>query len=311
MHASFRSLSYIVAAAECGSVTEAARRLNVSQPSVSAAIAQFEAEFGFDVFVRQHARGVRLTAAGERVVREARELLNHARDFGTVARNLGETLAGQIAVGAFPTLAIRFMPELLASLADTFPEIAVDLFEGDQDEILAGLASGHLEVALTYSFAVPDDVALERLLKLRPHAVLPEAHPLATAPSVSLADLAEEPFLLLDLPHSRDYFMRLFEAAGVQPRITHRSRSAELLRGMVGRGRGFTLHNAIPATPWTYDGARVAMVPLAGTCEPTEVALLIAKNVRTRPAVSAFMNHVRAMLTDDAGAHLSRLTCSR
>lgn len=288
-----RGLTYIVGAADCGNVTEAARRLNVSQPSISSAIAQFEAEFGVQLFVRQHSRGVSLTAAGERVVRDARALLAHAHDFAASVREMGESPAGEITVGAFPTLAIRFMPTLLATLEEVHPGLVVRLEEGDQDAILAGLASGRFEAALSYGFALPDDVEAEPLARLRPHAILPKAHRAANADAVTLAELADDPFLLLDLPHSRDYFLRLFAQEGVRPRIAHRSRSSELLRGLVGRGRGFTLHNATPATAATYDGGEVAMVPLAGEREPTEVMLLVSRRVRRRAAVAAFLDHVR------------------
>lgn len=293
MNTTLRGLSYIVAAADCANVSEAARRLNVSQPSVSAAIAQFEDEFGIQIFIRRHARGVMLTPAGERVVREARMLLTHAQDFSQLARDLGEGLTGEVVVGAFPTLAIRYMPHLLGTLAELHPGILVTLQEGDQDEILQGLAEGRIEVALSYAFAAPADIQVEPLRQLHPHAVLAADHPLAGEPAVDLAALAHEPFLLLDLPHSRDYFLRLFALEGAQPQIVHRSRSPELLRGLVASGRGYTLHNALPDTPFTYDGGRVAMVPLRGEREPTEVALLTLKRARRRPAVSALLDHMR------------------
>ncbi|ORE92903.1 LysR family transcriptional regulator [Stappia sp. 22II-S9-Z10] len=293
MHTSLRSLSYIVAAADAASVSEAARRLNVSQPSISAAIAHFEEACGVQLFIRRPARGVSLTPTGERVVREARMLLTHAEDFSQMVRELGEGLSGEVVIGAFPTLAIRYLPHLLDTLAQIHPRISIIMHEGDQDEILSGLAEGRIEVALSYTFAIPADVAVERLQRLHPHAVLTADHPLAAAAEIDLADLGDAPFMLLDLPHSRDYFLRLFAAEGVQPQIVHRSRSPELLRGLVARGRGYTLHNALPDTPFTYDGGRVAMVPLKGEREPTEVALLTSRRTRPRPAVAAFLDHVR------------------
>ena len=80
MQLSLRQLRYVVAAADAGNVTEAARRLNVSQPSISSAIAELEAYVGAPLFVRHHARGVTLTPAGERIVNDARLLLKHAED---------------------------------------------------------------------------------------------------------------------------------------------------------------------------------------------------------------------------------------
>ncbi|MEO1987217.1 MAG: LysR family transcriptional regulator [Martelella sp.] len=79
MDLSLRVLRYVVETADCGSVTEAAKRLQVSQPSISTALAQVEAQIGVQIFVRHHARGVTLSAAGQRFINEARLLLNHAR----------------------------------------------------------------------------------------------------------------------------------------------------------------------------------------------------------------------------------------
>jgi DNA-binding transcriptional LysR family regulator len=112
MRFSLRALRYMVETADAGSVTEAAKRLNISQPSISAALSEIEA--GIQVFVRHLAKGVTLSPAGQRLVNDARLLLNHARDFAQSAQSLGNTLHGEIVVGSFLTLATRFMPELLS-----------------------------------------------------------------------------------------------------------------------------------------------------------------------------------------------------
>ena len=91
------------------------------------------------LFIRHHARGVTLTPAGEKVVNEARLLLKHAQDFAQNASGLGDALKGEIAVGCFLTLAIRFLPGLLAGFAQRFPGITVALQEGDQEELIASL----------------------------------------------------------------------------------------------------------------------------------------------------------------------------
>src|SRR5688572_11635754 len=99
MQLSIRALRYFVATAEAGSVTQASRRVGVSQPSISAAIAQIEEDFRVQLFVRHHAKGLTLTPAGERILVEARGLLAHAREFQASAGALGEGLKGEIAVG--------------------------------------------------------------------------------------------------------------------------------------------------------------------------------------------------------------------
>jgi DNA-binding transcriptional LysR family regulator len=294
MQISLRALRYLVAAADCGNVTEAARRLNVSQPSISGAIAQLEAELAIPLFVRHHARGVTPTVAGQRLVNEARLLLNHAQDFTQSAQSLGDALRGEITIGCFLTVATRYMPALLSAFAQSHPGISVRLEEGDQDEIVAGLLSGRTEYALSYGYALPEDIEGERLADLPPHAMVGERHRLAGRGRISLKELAGDDFLLLDLPHSRDYFLGLLAACGMEPRIVFRSRSSELIRGLVGHGFGFTLHNAVARNSVAYDGSRLAVLPLDEDLPAVRVTSLRLRRQTTRPAVEAFAGFVRA-----------------
>ncbi len=299
MNMSLRQLRYLVAAADCGHVTSAAKRLNVSQPSISSAIAEVEAQIGVPLFIRHHARGVTLTPAGEKVVNEARLLLKHAQDFAQNAVGLGDALKGEIAVGCFLTLAIRFLPGLLAGFAQRFPGITVALQEGDQEELIASLMSGRTELALAYSFAVPDDIHSEPLIDLPPHAIVAANHPLANRKSVSLCELSDDPFILLDLPYSRDYFYGLFRAVGREPRVVFKSRSQELIRGLVAHGHGFAIQNAIPATTIAYDGNRIAVLALEDDLPATRIMMLRLKHYPARPAVQAFQGFVRGAFSRD------------
>ncbi|WP_421698087.1 LysR family transcriptional regulator [Ancylobacter sp.] len=294
MNISLRALRYVVATADFGNLTEAARHLNVSQPSISAAIAQFEAEYGVQVFVRHHAKGVTTTIAGTRIINEARLLLNHARDFGQNARAMADEVRGEIAVGCFWTIATHFMPGLLSTFAGSHPGITVSLDEGDQQLILDAVISGRTEMALSYEFARPEEVMAEPLAELPPYAVLHPDHPLAQRERISLADLRDEPFILLDLPHSRDYFMGLFHAVGVEPQIAFRSRAYELTRGLVGHGRGYTIQNVLPRTQITHDGGRVASVPLTDRLPPVRLVSLRLRRQTPRPAVEVFARHLKS-----------------
>jgi len=210
-------------------------------------------------------------------------LLKHARDFSQSAQELGGTLSGDIHVGAFLTLAVRFMPPLLARFARLEPRIAISLQEGDQEELMAMLASGRIELALGYNYALTDEVEADPLAELPPHVVVSATHPLAGRGCVSLTDLADEPFILLDLPHSRDCLFGLFRAVGVEPRIVFRTRSQELIRGLVAHGHGYGIQNAIPATTTAYDGGEIAVLAIAEALPPTRVMCLRLKRHAMRP----------------------------
>ena len=101
-----------------------------------------------------------------------------------------------------------------------------------------------------------------RVFTLPPYVLLPAGHKLAGRSKVTLAQLVGEPLALLDLPQSRDYFLGMFAAAGVEPDIRYRSSSVETLRALVGRGLAYTLLNRQPAAATSLDGNPV--VSLAG-----------------------------------------------
>jgi len=288
MELSLRVLRYVVAAADCGNVTAAAHQLRVSQPAVSSAIADLESAIGVQLFIRQHARGINLTPAGDRVVNEARLLLKHARDFMQTAQEFGGALAGDVAVGSFLTLAVRFMPALLARFSQLHPRINVTLQEGDQEQLMTMLRSGKIELALAYDFALSNEVDAQPLAELPPFVIVSAKHRLAQRHQVSLRELAKEPFVLLDLPYSRDYFFGLFRAVDIEPRVVFRTRSQELIRGLVAHGHGYGIQNAIPASTTVYDGAEIAVLAIEEPLPPTRIMCLWLRQHALRPAVKAF-----------------------
>ncbi|MBV9858536.1 MAG: LysR family transcriptional regulator [Alphaproteobacteria bacterium] len=300
MQPSLRFLRYLVAAADKGSVTEAARTLGVSQSSVSTAVAQIEAGFGIQIFLRHHARGLSVTAAGERLLNEARALLLHAREFEANAGALSGDEQGEVSISCFTTIAPFIVPGLLDRIARERPGLRLAIDELNQQEIFEALGSGHSEIAFTYGYAIGDAFATEVLLELAPQAVLAEGHPLASRPTVSLVELADEPYVLLDLPHSRDYFLSLFLNLGIEPRIKHRARSFEMVRSLAGRGLAYGLLNAQPRSSSTYDGHAVRHVPISEPLPAVRIAALRMRQLPLRRAVSVVLDTLRLQLKEEA-----------
>ncbi len=294
MHVSLRALRYIVAAADCGSISEAARRLNLSQPSVSSAIAEFEDALGTSVFLRHHAKGVSLTPAGQKLISEARVLIKHADDFTRSARAIGGALQGEIHIGCFTTLAPCYLPSILAAFGRAFPGISVRIDDGDQEHVLEALAAGRTELAITYDLGISAEMIADILTELPPHVVLPARHPLARQAAVALHEVVGEPLILLDLPLSRAYFLSLFHTHGVEPRIAWRTHSYELVRGLVASGHGFAIYNIIPRTNTTYDGGELAIRPFVETMPAVKVVCLSMPRLSMRPAVQAFADFLQA-----------------
>jgi DNA-binding transcriptional LysR family regulator len=104
MDYTLQQLRYLVAVADHGSVSAAARSLYVSQPGLSAAVLHLESVFGIQCFIRHHAKGVSLTPAGESIVKEARGVLSHASSLLLRAKELNQTFIGKLDVGCYPTI---------------------------------------------------------------------------------------------------------------------------------------------------------------------------------------------------------------
>ncbi|MBS0426824.1 MAG: LysR family transcriptional regulator [Proteobacteria bacterium] len=300
IHLNLRQLEYFVAAARHGGAARAAEALSVSQPSISKAIADLEAQWGEPLFVRLHARGLELTAAGVLRHREAHALLEKARALSMP--RTGE-LTGLLRVGCLSTLAPRYLPDVLARMRSAWPAIEIQLFEGDTEALTRMLERGALDVALMYDLGLARGVRLEAVMQLRPYALLPWGHRLAASASLRISDLAREPLVLINLPHSREYFLSLFRDAGVTPQIAHESTSLEMVRSLVANGLGMSVLTTRPVRDQSYDGKRVACRRLRGQLALQSVVLAYPKSEGfASPLTSPFAALVRASVSRQADA---------
>ncbi|MCX7889307.1 MAG: LysR family transcriptional regulator [Rhodobacteraceae bacterium] len=294
---SLRQLEYLVAVAETGTVAGAAARARVSPPSVSAAIAQLEADLGLPLFVRRHARGLTLTPAGRAILADARAVLAAASRIVDHAGEIRGSVQGRLAVGCLVTFARTVLPAVRRSFVDRHPAVEFSQVEHDQAGLLEGLRDAAIDIALTYDLGLPADLDFIPLVTLPAHAVLPEGHPLAARAALGPADLAPEPLVLLDLPMSADYFLTFFAGSGLTPRIAERTRDLDVARGLVANGFGWSIANFRPVSDRAPDGRGLAFVPLAGPIRPMRMGLLPGPGALSSHNVRAFADHCRAEIT--------------
>lgn len=269
-----RQLEYLVAVGEYGSVTEAAERVNVSAPSVSAAISQLEKEFGITLFVRRHAHGLSLTQAGHTFVDQARQILGEAAKLNALSNELTGQVRGPLHVACLVTFAQAVIPALRRAFSDEYPDVDFFQYERDQARILEGLRMARFDIALSYDLDIPADIAFHELAVLPPYAVLHEDHPLAGRSEVTIQDLAPHPMILLDLPHSSAYFVSPFRDAGLTPHIVERTRDMSVMRAMVANRFGYSIANIRPVSTYALDGGRLSFVPLTGNLRPMRMGIL-------------------------------------
>ena len=283
-----RQLEYLIACVDTGSLVAAAEALSVSQPSVSSAIAKLEAQLGVQLLIRLHAQGVVPTSTAQPHIQQARNLLEHAREFQRTADASQTDISGELRLGSFASLAPTYLPGLIAELGRGYPDIELKISEGTQDQLIDGLRKGDLQVALVYDHELPDDLYRTPLFETRPQVVLPANHPLADKKKISLKHIAEEPMVLLDISPSRHYFTSLFTRVGLEPRIAYRTSSLELLRGLVGRGLGYSILVTRPSGDLTYDGQALVVRPLSDDVERSRIVLCHLQSTRPTELLKAF-----------------------
>ena len=299
MRFTLKQLEYFVAAGEAGSITGASERVHISQPSISSAISLVEAEFGVQLFIRHHAQGLSLTPQGQRLLREAKLLLVQAAELEASAGELSTQVGGMLPIGCLVTLYPLLVPELIQVFRARHRSASVHAIAGDQAALLGQLRRGDIALALTYDLDIPPDVELLPLAKLPPTALVAARHRLARRRTVDLAELAGEPFLLLDLPMSREYFLSLFHQAGIEPKIAGRFEHLEVLRSMVARGEGFGLVNARPRNRASLDGRKLAYLGLEPSLRPLMHGVAVMRGVRRTKTAEAFLALCREVTQGD------------
>ena len=152
---------------------------------------------------------------------------------------------------------------------------------------------GRFELAIGYDLTADPRLHTQRLYTLRPYVLLPADHRLARRKKVKLADLADEPLALLDLPHSREYFANMFQANGLNPTVRFRSTSTDTVRAIVARGLAYTVLNARPRGGGSID-QHVVTVHIADDTPALDVVLIKADGVRPTRRMSA----VEELVTD-------------
>ena len=200
-------------------------------------------------------------------------------------------------VGCFDIFGPFFMPELIGRMVRDGSKLKLNLFEGDQRRVQESLLSGQTEVALLYDLGLSDALDVIPLTEQKAYVLLPKDHPLVANDALSPKDLAGHPMVLLNTPPSRDYFLGMFEDAGVDINVAYSSTSLEMVRGMVGQGLGFSLTVSKPAADVSYDGNIVVVRPLIANTHPSKLALVTRKGVALSNAALEFTKQCQDYFT--------------
>jgi DNA-binding transcriptional LysR family regulator len=293
---SLRRLQHLVAVAESGSIAAAADDLSLSASALSVSLKELERSVGVTLLIRRSGEGVALTPEGRQLLASARGLLLAADE---VQQAITTEVAGHVApvsVGSLVTIAPILLPRVLRAHRRAQPDVEVQIRTGAQDQLIDMLATGAVHVALTYNLGLSHRVHFEPIAPVPAHVALPADHPLTGQESIRLKQLAGEPYIALDLPLSREYFLSLLLSEGVDPDPRYTLSDIELVRSAVGNGLGWSLVNLVPPRATAADGSRVVLVPLRTRHPPLQVGMASLRDRRQPASVEVLRHTIRTVV---------------
>ena len=302
---SLRALRAFVAAVDHGSITGAARSLNIAASAVAAALDQVEAEFGADLLIRTRARGIAATTEGREIAGRFRHLLEDYAEVMDHGRALAQTLSGTLRIGYYAPVAPAFLPGILRPILQENPSLSLEMHEHDNDSAQEALLNGTLDVILFAGQDLRSGIETHPLCDLPPYILAPAGHDLAGPLPVPLSKAAAYPIVQLDRPLARPYVERLFRQQGLKPNIVARVDSTEMVRSLVGANAGIAILSMKPLIDISYGGDTLCALPL----EPGLPQLqLVIGHVQGRPRkpVAVFLQALTAFMSTPLA---QRLVC--
>tara|TARA_R110000787_G_scaffold191660_2_gene302979 strand:+ start:5832 stop:6782 length:951 start_codon:yes stop_codon:yes gene_type:complete len=238
-----RQLRYFLMVANERNFTRAAERLHIAQPPLSRQIQQLEGELGHDLIDR-NARPLRLTAMGRLFYEQATQVLGRVDEMRSMMSRAAASDRRRFVVGFVASTIYARLPTLIRQFRLAAPNVELKLVEMNSLDQIGGLKDGMIDVG--FGRIRFDDPAVRRtvLREERLVAVVPATHKLASAGTVSLAELGHDPLIIYPRaprPSYADQVLSIFQDHGLTPSIAHEVRELQVAVGLVAAEEGVCL----------------------------------------------------------------------
>ncbi|MFE4450450.1 LysR family transcriptional regulator [Streptomyces sp. NPDC056796] len=286
-----RHLRVLRAVSTTGSFSAAARELGCTQPAVSQQMKALETSAGTPLLIRT-GREMRLTQAGEALVRHASGILAGLTAAEEEVAAIAGLRAGRVRLVSFPSGSSTLVPGALAALRAAHPGTQVSLVEAEPPHSVEMLRDGDCDIALAFRYGAVggewDDLVVRPLLRDRLVGLVPERHRLAGADAVGIGELADEPWIA-GCPRCRRQLVEVCESTGFTPRIDFATDDYPAVIGLVGAGLGVAVLPELALESVRPKGARTV------TVEPAverEIVALTLPDLARVPAVAATLDQL-------------------
>jgi DNA-binding transcriptional LysR family regulator len=291
-----RHLRYFIAVGEEQHYGRASRRLGVAQPALSRQIQDLEKEIGFELFDRMP-RGVRLTAAGELLLQDARRILQEVGEATARAARVARGQSGTLRIGFAENASWRGVaPDSFRRFREQHPDVDLQLQPAASLEQLEALRSGRLDAGfVNFMPKADDDLEQFGVGRQQVELAVPKRHPLTRIKKLRLRDLTDAPFIWFTRRASPAFYDRLMHECyrgGLRsPRIVQEGLNEATILSLVstGLGVGWVLGSARWRCPQT-----VAILPVVDLNLPVPLALAWRRN-NTSPLLARFIDEVRRL----------------
>ncbi|WP_238081381.1 LysR family transcriptional regulator [Pseudescherichia vulneris] len=285
-----RHIEIFHAVMTAGNLTEAARLLHTSQPTVSRELARFEKVIGLTLFERSRGR-LHPTVQGLRLFEEVQRSWYGLDRIVSAAESLREFRQGELSIVCLPVFSQSFLPLLLQPFLARYPEVSLNVVPQESPLLEEWLSAQRHDLGLTETLSTPAGTERTPLLTLNEVCVLPAGHPLAQRKVLTPQDFQGENYISLSRSDSyRQLLDALFSEHQVKRRMVVETHSAASVCAMVRAGVGVSVVNPLTALDYASSGVVVRPFSIA---VPFTVSLIRPLHRPASALVDAFSAHLQ------------------
>ncbi|TXL72176.1 LysR family transcriptional regulator [Vineibacter terrae] len=291
-------LRYLDSVARLGSIRRAAAALNVASSAVNRQILKLEDEIGVALFERR-GNGVRLTAAGEHLLRHARHTLSEwQRTCNDIAALKGD-IHGEVRVVTIPSLLVRVVPRAIEAVAAQHPHISFRVIDADPAEHVEEMRAGRPDIALLFIDKRQRSYEVIARLRTALGAIMRPDHPLASTGTLTLTQCADYPVVMLNDPWLLDAVSESeFVHSGAQFAARILSNSLTVMKAAIASGLGIGFFTPTGFVDEIQRGELICVPLVEPGLASSEIGLFVHRSRATAPHVHVLATELVRHLDD-------------
>jgi LysR family cys regulon transcriptional activator len=232
--------SFLEVARQDCNISRAAQNLFTSQPGISKQLKTLEEELGTDLFIRHGKYLSELTPAGEKIAKEARNILQRVETIGAIAQEYTAENAGSLGIATTHTQSRYILPKVIKAFIERYPDVSLHMHQGSPIQISQLAADGTADFAIaTEALELFSDLVMMPCFHWNRSILVPRHHPLCQVSRLSLADIAAHPIVTYVYGFTgRSKLDEAFRKARLEPRVVFTAVDADVIKTYVRLGLG-------------------------------------------------------------------------